>query len=121
MTSEISPEKYIMPFGKYKGMYASDVAQITVVDKSGNDKSVGLNYLQWIVKQDWFTHKETIQKIIKNNDNGMTDEDTETKELVEEIKKPKVKKEAKLSEKKPKKAKEGTVQISRENNIVEFQ
>lgn len=116
-------DNFVLPFGKYKGMYPSDVAQIRVVDKNGNEKQVGLQYLKWLVDKTtlFAKYKEAIQEIINNNDNGMTDEDTETKEIVEEIKKPKVKKEAKPTEKKPKKTKESTVNISTENNVLEFQ
>ena len=62
MTETISPENYVMPFGKYKQMRAIDVADIYQVDKDGNDKPVGLMYLQWLVDQDWFKHKDILKK-----------------------------------------------------------
>ena len=54
--------QYVLPFGKYKGMYAVDAAEITVVDKNGNDKNVGLIYLEWLTKQAWFRDTEIIKK-----------------------------------------------------------
>ena len=115
--TDLKPESFILPFGKYKSMRAIDVVNITQVDKNGDDKPVGLLYLKWLVSQDWFRNTDIIKQIIKD----VEDVDTETKELVEEIKKPKVKKEAKPTEKKLKKTKESTVNISTENNVLEFQ
>jgi hypothetical protein len=67
MTSlKISPEKYILPLGKYKGMYATDVVKIVVVDKKGNDKMDGLLYLEWLIQQHWFRDSEIIKKVIDN-------------------------------------------------------
>ena len=125
MSTIISPQRYILPFGKYRGMYASDIAQLTVVDKNGDDKPVGLLYLQGLSEQDWFKHKEILTQIIKDSEFEISTEDEKTdmsnKQIIEEVKKPKVKKsEAKPTEKKPKKSKEPTVQINTENNVVEF-
>ena len=64
---------YVLPFGKYKGYYAVDVAEITVVDKNGNDKNVGLVYLEWLTKQSWFRDTEIIQKIIEDAKTNMSD------------------------------------------------
>ena len=72
-----STSQYVLPFGKYKGMYAVDVAEITVVDKAGNDKNVGLTYLEWLTKQAWFRDAEVIEKIIHNARNNMSDADDE--------------------------------------------
>ena len=120
--TDLNSKKLVMPLGKYKGMYVTDIVKLTQVDKNGEDKPVGFNYLKWLVQQDWYHHKETIQKIIDDVSNTISDVDTETKEIVEEIKKPKIKKsEAKPTEKKSKKTKEGTVNISTENNVLEFQ
>ena len=120
MQDYLKPENYVLRFGKYNKLRAVDVLHITEVDKNGEDKPAGLLYLKWLVeKADWFKHKEIIQQILK--DASVEDVDTETKEIVEEIKKPKIKKESKPTEKEPKKAKEGTVQISTENNVLEFQ
>ena len=123
----LKSDNFVLPFGKYKGMYPSDVAQMRVVDKNGKPKQVGLQYLKWLVDKTnlIIKYKELIQEIINNDDNVMSDEDsvleTETKEITQEINKPKVKKEAKPTEKKTKMVKEGTVQISTENNVLEFQ
>ena len=57
--------QYVLPFGKYKSMYASDVALLTTVDKNGNDKNVGLIYLEWLTKQAWFRDTEIIKKIYR--------------------------------------------------------
>ena len=107
----IAPEKYIMPFGKYKGMYAADVAQIYVVDKDGNDKATGLMYLEWICKQDWFKHKEIIEKVISNAEQqGNVSEEEQEEE-------PAQKKKDKKSNKK------STVKISTDvdSKTLEFQ
>ena len=61
-------------------------------------------------------HKSVIQEILNEYDNTLSDVESETKEIVEEIKRPKIKKEAK-----PKKTQEGTVKISTEKNVLEFQ
>ena len=105
-------EKYVMPFGKYRKMRAVDVAKIFEVDKDGKDKPVGLNYLKWIVTQDWFRNTDIIKQIIDDHDKGDNDVETETKEITQEINKPKIKKS---------KAKESKVTISTENNVLEFQ
>ena len=63
----ISPEKYILAFGKYKNMRAVDVAQISVVDKAGNDKPTGLLYLEWLCEQEWFKHKDIVFEVIKKH------------------------------------------------------
>ena len=116
--TDLKPESFILPFGKYKSMRAIDVVNITQVDKNGDDKPVGLLYLKWLVSQDWFRNTDIIEQIIKD----VEDVDTETKEITQEINKPKIKKsEAKPTEKKTKKVKEGTVKISTENNVLEFQ
>ena len=73
MTEIISPENYVMPFGKYKQMRAIDVAELYQVDKNGNDKPVGLHYLRWLVLQDWFQHKYIISEIIKTSESCMSD------------------------------------------------
>ena len=61
----ISPEKYILAFGKYKNMRAVDVAQISVVDKAGNDKPTGLLYLEWLCEQEWFKHRDIVNEVIR--------------------------------------------------------
>ena len=74
----ISPEKYILAFGKYKNMRAVDVAQISVVDKAGNDKPTGLLYLEWLCEQEWFKHKDIVFEVIKKAQ-GSTSEVDESK------------------------------------------
>ena len=83
--------QYVLPFGKYKGMYACDVAEITVVDKNGNDKNVGLLYLQWLChpNQSWFRDTEIIKKIIEEAKTNMSDADEEPESQPEPPKKEK--------------------------------
>ena len=47
---KLTPEKYVMVFGKYKNMRAVDVAEIYNVDTNGEDKPVGLLYIKFLVK-----------------------------------------------------------------------
>ena len=62
----LTPENYVMRFGKYKNMKAVDIAEIYEVDKNGNDKPVGLMYLKFLVEKcDWFRHREIIEQVIK--------------------------------------------------------
>ena len=79
MSQIISPENYVLKFGKYKNMRAIDVSQIYQVDKNGDDKSVGLQYLQWLVKCDWFKHKDIIDQIIKTAESCISDVEEEIK------------------------------------------
>ena len=61
MTSQnITPESYIFKFGRYMGQKATQVANLTKVDKNGKDVNVGLQYLEFLVNQDWFRHKDII-------------------------------------------------------------
>ena len=86
--------QYVLPFGKYKSMYASDVALLTTVDKNGNDKNVGLIYLEWLTKQAWFRDTEIIQKIIEEAKTNMSEADEEPEaepEPPKKEKKPKTK------------------------------
>ena len=46
-------------------MRAVDVAQISVVDKSSNDKPTGLIYLEWLCEQEWFKHKDIVLEVIR--------------------------------------------------------
>ena len=59
---------YILPFGKFKGMYADKVAEIVVQNKYGNDEKVGMNYLKWLVQQPWFRHSDSIIYAIRKYD-----------------------------------------------------
>ena len=65
-TQYLTPENYVLRLGKYKNMRAVDVAEIYEVDKNGDDQPKGLQYLQWLIQQDWFRHKDIIEHIIKN-------------------------------------------------------
>jgi|GEM_PF-4561590 len=112
-----SPENYVMPFGKYRQMRAIDVSEIYQVDKDGNDKPVGLMYLQWLVKQDWFKHKEIIQQIIETAEQYISDPE-ETKP--EEEKKPKKEKKDPKQKEKPKKTKEQPLKNIAEGRTVDF-
>ena len=55
---------YVLRFGQYKNMRAVDVAEIFVIDKTGNEYPKGLLYLQFLSKTDWFKHTDIMQKII---------------------------------------------------------
>ena len=83
----------------YKNYRAIDVAQIYVVDKDGNDKPVGLMYLSWLCKQDWFKHKDIIEKVIANAEQqGITSEEEEEEpQQKKKDKKPKKKSTVKIS------------------------
>ena len=96
MTSKISPEDYVLKFGKYKNMRAIDVAQIYVVDKDGNDKATGLMYLEWICKQEWFKHKDIIEKVISNAEQQGNASEEEPQQKKKD-KKPKKKSTVKIS------------------------
>ena len=97
--------QYVLPFGKYKSMYASDVALLTTVDKNGNDKNVGLIYLEWLTKQAWFRDTEIIKKIIEEAKTNMSD--------IEADDEPETEPEPPKKEKKPK-----TKSINIEHNKV---
>ena len=101
---KLTPENYVMKFGKYKNMRAVDIADIYEVDKNGDDKPVGLLYLKFLVEKcEWFKHNEIIEQIIKSAiDCTAGDEEKEPQPTPKE---PKQKKEQK--EKKPKKEKSG--------------
>ena len=78
MNTNIKPEEYVLKFGKYKNMRAVDVAEIYVVDpKTQEDKPVGLLYLEWLCKQDWFKHKDIVEQVIQNAKGCMSDADAE--------------------------------------------
>ena len=93
-------------------MRAIDVSEIYQVDKNGDDKPVGLQYLQWLVKCDWFKHKDIIEQIIQTAESCISDVEVEVK------KEEKPKKEKK--EKKPKKTKEPIVKPIPDSRIVNF-
>ena len=125
MSEIISPENYVLKFGKYKNMRAIDVSELYQVDKDGNDKPVGLLYLKWLVSCDWFKHKETIQKIIELAESTMSDPEDAKPEQEQEAVKPKKekkeKKEPEQKEKKTKKSKEPVVKNVPESRIIDFE
>ena len=118
MSQIISPENYVLKLGKYKNMRAIDVSEIYQVDKNGDDKPVGLQYLQWLIKQDWFKHKDIIEQIIKTAESGISDVEEKVEEVKKEEKQKKDKKEKK--DKKPKKTKEPIVKPIPDSRIVNF-
>jgi hypothetical protein len=67
MAQTISPENYVMSFGKFKGMKAIDIVNIHTVDGNDVDVSTGLNYLEWLLEpeQKWFKHSDIIKKIVE--------------------------------------------------------
>ena len=97
-TRALTPENYVLRFGKYKNMKAVDVADIYEVDKNSNDKPVGLSYLKFLVEKcDWFRHKDIIEQVIKNAIDCMSGDEGKEQEKTKEVKQKK--------EKKPKKEK----------------
>ena len=65
MPSSITPESYVLKFGKYKGYKAVDVSVLITVDKNGNDKHTGLIYLEWLCEQEWFKHKDIVLEVVR--------------------------------------------------------
>ena len=61
----LTPESYVLKFGKYKGYKAVDVAALITVDKNGNDKHTGLIYLEWLCEQEWFKHKDIVLEVVR--------------------------------------------------------
>ena len=121
MSEIISPENYVLKFGKYKNMRAIDVSEIYQVDKNGDDKPVGLQYLQWLVKCDWFKHKDIIDQIIKTAESCISDVEEEVEEVKKEEKPKSEKKDKKEDkEKKPKKNKDPIVKTIPESRIIDF-
>lgn len=119
MESTLTAENYVLKFGKYRGMRAADVADIFVVDKKGEDKPVGLQYLKWLVNQDWFKHTDIIQPIIKETEEAMGIKEEIKPAEEEKQKKVKKEKEPKKERKKDKKVTKG-VDISNEKTVLEF-
>ena len=70
----MNSENYIIPFGKYKSMKLVDVIKIKCVDKNGEDKQTGLLYLQWLVTQDWFRHKDIVNDVLSKCNNTIKEE-----------------------------------------------
>ena len=92
MTSQ--PESYVMPLGKYKGMFLKDVVNIRIIDKSGQEKKEGIRYLRWLCNQDWYHHKPIVEQVISQ----YIDDDDEKEEVKpKSIKKTKEPKEPKPS------------------------
>ena len=64
MNKIFTADSYVLKFGKFKNFKALDIAKIKTVDKNNEEKPTGLLYLQWLVTQEWFKHKDTIQEIL---------------------------------------------------------
>jgi len=81
MTStNIKPEEYVMPFGKFIHMRAVDIAEMYKVNpKTGQDEPVGLKYLKWLCapEQSWFKHTNIIEQIIKQAEGCMSEPEGE--------------------------------------------
>ena len=72
---------YVLKFGKYKDHRAVDVAEMYKVNpKTGQDDALGLKYLCWVVKQDWFKHKYIIEEIIKQAEECISEEELSEEE-----------------------------------------
>ena len=89
----MDPNKYIMPLGKYKGMYLHDVAKLTIVDKNNIDKKVGIQYLNWLIQQSWYRDTDIVMKILKQYE---TEEEVDVNEPKKEIKEKKINKTVKI-------------------------
>ena len=63
----IDPSTYVMKFGKYKNMLALDVVELQTVNRKGETENSGLEYLEFICKQDWFRHTSIVQSIIADS------------------------------------------------------
>ncbi len=99
-----TPETYVLKFGKYRFMKASDVANIKIIDKYGKERAEGLRYLRLLSKQDWFKHADLIEQITNKFHDDEKDEA-----------KPK-----KTSSKKPKASKNVAIDMKNERPIIEF-
>ena len=65
MNSEtLTKDNYVMKFGKYKNMFIKDIAKITTIDKNGETKKDGLQYLRWLIGQEWFKHQNIVKQLI---------------------------------------------------------
>ena len=67
MTEALTKDNYVMKFGKYKNMLIKDVAKITTIDKNGKTKKDGLQYLQWLIGQEWFKHQRAVRRYWRRN------------------------------------------------------
>ena len=79
----MNSDNYVMPFGKYKMMKLNDIIKIKTVDKDGQDKQTGLLYLQWLITQDWFKHKDIVNEVISkcNSDTKIIDKKEKAKKI----------------------------------------
>lgn len=111
MTTNITAENYVFKFGKYKNMLLTDVANFKSVDKKGNMKKTGLQYLKWLVQQDWFKNTDIINEVINKFD--VEEDNNDDNKIVEE--KPKIDKR-----KKEKKINKVTISSNKEDSKVVF-
>ena len=79
MTSKFTPENYVMPLGKYRGMRAVDVSKLYTVDKNGEDVDSGVKYLTWLIQQNLFKHADIIRAIIGDTKQCATDTEEKPK------------------------------------------
>ena len=93
-TNQLSPDSYVMKFGKYKGMLITDIANIRIIDKNNKERKEGLRYLKWLCEtQDWFKHKSIVEQVISQYIN----DDDEKEEVKPKLPKKKEPKEPKAS------------------------
>jgi hypothetical protein len=113
----LTPENYIMKFGKYCGMKAIDVANIRITDKNGKERREGLRYLKWVCQKDWFKHTSIIEQIISGVDDDEQQGDDE-----KEIKPKPIEKKKKKEPKEPKATKNVQIKLkpTDESNILDF-
>ena len=87
-TNQLSPDSYVMKFGKYKGMLITDIANIRIIDKNNKERKEGLRYLKWLCKT---------QKIVEQVISQYIDDDDEKEEVKPKLPKKKEPKEPKAS------------------------
>ena len=120
MTDSITQDNYVLHFGKYKNFRANDVADITTVGKDGTDKYVGLEYLKWLVKQEWFKHASVVQSIIDETEKSLC---IQGKVIEPEVKKKEIKERVKKEKKPKKETNKISIEMKKSNsneNILNF-
>ncbi len=111
-TNQLSPDSYVMKFGKYKGMLITDIANIRIIDKNNRERKEGLRSLKWLCEtQDWFKHKSIVEQVISK----YIDDDDDKEEV-----KPKVIKKKEPKEAKPSKNVSIKLKPDDESNILNF-
>ena len=82
MNSDLTPDTYVIPFGKYKNMKFSDVADIVIIDpKTGEDRFIGLEYLRKFITYNWISkeYRDVARRVVDELDQimGVTHEQRE--------------------------------------------